>query len=103
MKRLLFFAALLAGNLLAEISAPENLRIVTGEPSPTPSPGDPQDIDLTGYKLVFEEKFDGISIAESDAKGDKTWYSYPPYGPAGAFLELSFRSRGDAKHRSRAR
>jgi hypothetical protein len=50
MKRLLFFAALLAGNLLAEISAPQNLRIVTGEPSPTPSPGNPQDIDLTGYK-----------------------------------------------------
>ena len=85
MKRLLFFAALLAGNLLAEISAPKNLRIVTGEPSPTPSQGDPQDIDLTGYKLVFEENFDVLSVAETDAKGDKTWYFWPPYGPAGAF------------------
>ena len=85
MKRLLFFAGLIAGNLLAEISAPQNLRIVTGKPSPTPSPGDPQDIDLTGCKLVFQENFDVLSVAETDAKGEKTWYSYPPFGPAGAF------------------
>jgi beta-glucanase (GH16 family) len=90
MKRLLFFAALLAGNLFAEISAPKNLRIVTGEPSPTPTPGDPQDIDLTGYTLVFEENFDVLSVAETDAKGDETWYAYPPFGPAGAFSSSHF-------------
>ena len=84
MKRLLFFAALLAGNLLAQVSAPNNLRIVTGEPPP-PGPGDPQDIDLTGYKLVFEENFDVLSVADTDAKGDKTWYAFPPYGQAGSF------------------
>ena len=43
------------------------------------------DIDLTGYTLVFEENFDTLSVAQTDAKGDKTWYFFPPYGPAGAY------------------
>jgi hypothetical protein len=84
-KQMLFFVALTVGNLFAEISAPTNLRIVTAEPTPTPSPSGPEDIDLTGYKLVFEEAFDVLSVAETDAKGDKTWYFHPPYGQAGAF------------------
>ena len=90
MKQLLFFVALTVGNLLAEISTPKNLRIVTAEPTPTPSPSDPQDIDLTGYKLVFEENFDVLSVVETDAKGDEKWYAYPPFGPAGAFSTSHF-------------
>ena len=101
MNRLLLLAGLLSGNLLAQISAPTNLRLVDSEatptptpvetpaptptPAPSPNPGDPQDIDLTGFTLVFEENFDVLSVAETDAKGDKTWYFCPPYGPAGAF------------------
>ena len=77
MKRLLLFAMVLAGNLLAQISVPTNLRIVTGEPTPSPSPSSGQDIDLRGYKLVFEENFDVLSIADTDAKGDKRWYFHP--------------------------
>jgi hypothetical protein len=88
MKQMLFFVALTVGNLFAEISTPKNLRIVTAEPTPTPS--DAQDIDLTGYKLVFEENFDVLSVAETDAKGDKTWYFFPPFGPAGAFSSSHF-------------
>ena len=44
-----------------------------------------QDIDLEGYTLVFEDNFDTLSVAETDDKGDATWYFWPPYGPAGAF------------------
>ncbi len=101
MNRLLLLAGLLSGNLLAQISAPRNLRLVTREatptptpvetpaptptPTPSPNPDDPGDIDLTGFTLVFEENFDVLSVADTDAKGDKTWYFCPPYGLAGAF------------------
>ena len=44
-----------------------------------------QEIDLTGYTLVFEDNFDTLSVADTDDKGDDTWYFWPPYGPAGAF------------------
>ena len=44
-----------------------------------------QDIDLTGYTLVFEDNFDTLSVADTDDKGDETWFFWPPYGPAGAF------------------
>ena len=44
-----------------------------------------QDIDLTGYTLAFEDNFDTLSVADTDDKGDHTWYFWPPYGPAGAF------------------
>jgi len=102
MKRLLFFAVLLTGNLFAQISAPKNLRIDTGEPSPTPTPADPQDIDLTGYKLVFEENFDVLSVAETDAKGDKHGI-FPALWSGRSVLELTFYCGGDANHRWRAR
>jgi hypothetical protein len=49
---MLFFVALTVGNLFAEISTPKNLRIVTAEPTPTPS--DTQDIDLTGINWSFK-------------------------------------------------
>ena len=44
-----------------------------------------QDIDLTGYTLVFEDNFDTLSVADTDDKGEETWFFWPPYGPAGAF------------------
>jgi beta-glucanase (GH16 family) len=44
-----------------------------------------EDIDLTGYTLVFEDNFDTLSVANTDDKDDHTWYFWPPYGPAGAF------------------
>jgi hypothetical protein len=44
-----------------------------------------QDIDLTGYTLVFQDNFDTLPLADSDDKGAKTWFFWPPYGPAGAF------------------
>ena len=77
---------------LAEIAAPKNLRIVTDELPPTPTPADPQDIDLTDDKLVFEENFDVLSVAKTDAKGDKTWYVFPPFGPVGVFSSSHFTS-----------
>jgi hypothetical protein len=52
MKQMLFFVALTVGNLFAEISTPKNLRIVTAEPTPTPS--DTQDIDLTRINWSFK-------------------------------------------------
>ncbi len=33
-----------------------------------------EDIDLEGYTLVFEDNFDTLSVAETDDKGDATWY-----------------------------
>jgi beta-glucanase (GH16 family) len=61
----------------------------TPTPIPTPAPTPPApvsgDIDLTGYTLVFEENFDSVSVATTDVKGDKTWFFWPPYGPAGSF------------------
>jgi beta-glucanase (GH16 family) len=44
-----------------------------------------EDIDLTDYTLVFEDNFDTLSVANTDDKGDHTWFFWPPYGPAGAF------------------
>ena len=44
-----------------------------------------EDIDLTGYTLVFEDNFDTLSVANTDDKDDRTWYFWPPYGAAGAF------------------
>jgi hypothetical protein len=32
-----------------------------------------QEIDLTGYTLVFEDNFDTLSVADTDDKGDDTW------------------------------
>ena len=46
-----------------------------------------QDIDLTGYTLVFEDNFDTKSITEASPKGSVKWYSWPPYGPAGSYSQ----------------
>ena len=44
-----------------------------------------QDIDVTGYTLVFEDNFDTLSVGSDTDKGSATWGNWPPYGPAGAF------------------
>jgi beta-glucanase (GH16 family) len=44
-----------------------------------------QDIDLTGYKLVFSDEFNTLSVGSADGKGSAKWGDWPPYGPAGAF------------------
>jgi beta-glucanase (GH16 family) len=48
-----------------------------------------QDRNLTGYTLVFSDEFNGgpeVSVAVHPYdKGNKTWFYWPPYGPAGAF------------------
>jgi beta-glucanase (GH16 family) len=44
-----------------------------------------QDIDLTGYKLVFSDEFQTPSVGSHKGKGAAKWGDWPPYGPAGAF------------------
>jgi beta-glucanase (GH16 family) len=44
-----------------------------------------QDIDLTGYTLVFEDSFDELSVGSHRGKGDAKWGDWMPDGPAGAF------------------
>ena len=44
-----------------------------------------QDIDLTGYKLVFSDEFNTLSVGSANGKGGAKWGDWPPYGPAGAF------------------
>jgi beta-glucanase (GH16 family) len=41
--------------------------------------------DLTGYKLVFEDNFNVLSVQAPEDKGDKIWLGHPPYGPASHF------------------
>ena len=44
-----------------------------------------QDIDLTGYTLVFSDEFDTLSVGSHMNKGSAKWGDYPPYGAAAAF------------------
>ena len=46
-----------------------------------------QDIDLTGYRLTFEDNFDTLSVSPngSHTKGTATWFQNPPYGAAGSY------------------
>jgi beta-glucanase (GH16 family) len=44
-----------------------------------------QDIDLTGYSLVFSDEFNNLSVGSDSGKGNAKWGDWPPYGPAGAF------------------
>jgi hypothetical protein len=43
-----------------------------------------QDIDLTGYKLVFSDEFQTPSVGSHKGKGAAKWGDWPPC-PAGAF------------------
>ncbi len=52
-----------------------------------------QDIDLTGYRLVFSDEFNTLSVGSANGKGAAKWGDWPPYGPAGAF-SLSHWTRG---------
>lgn len=47
-----------------------------------------QDINLTGYTLVFEDNFDTLSVSvggQGGSKGTNTWFHLPPTGPAGNY------------------
>lgn len=45
----------------------------------------PEDIDTSGYTLVFEDNFDTLSVSGADDKGGATWRSGMPTGAAGNF------------------
>jgi len=46
-----------------------------------------QDINLTGYTLVFEDNFDTLSCSTNgqSTKGSNKWFHLPPTGPAGNY------------------
>ena len=64
-------------------------------PMPAPMPGvslptldvSHADINLTGYKLLFNDEFDAVSVSTVTPKLAKTWYHIPPYGAAGYYSE----------------
>ena len=52
-----------------------------------------QDIDLTGYRLVFSDEFNTLSVGSDNGKGAAKWGDWPPYGPAGAFSRSHWAKR----------
>ena len=52
-----------------------------------------QDIDLTGYRLVFSDEFNTLSVGSANGKGAAKWGDWPPYGPAGAFSRSHWAKR----------
>jgi beta-glucanase (GH16 family) len=49
-----------------------------------------QDIDLTGYKLTFDDEFNSLSVTTASPKGPATWYFAPPYGSAGNYSDSAW-------------
>ena len=43
------------------------------------------DIDLSGYRMTFDDEFSRLSVSAASPKGAATWYAYPPYGAAGNY------------------
>ena len=69
------------------VSAPAPSSPAPANPAPSGLDVSHADIDLTGFKLLFNDEFDAVSVAASNPKGAKTWYYLPPYGSAGYYSQ----------------
>ena len=66
-------------------SSPSPTPTPTRSPTPQPTPEIGSNLDLTGFRLVFADNFNTLSVQSPDDKGSAIWLGHGPYGAASNF------------------